>query len=83
MTMSTWPSSARMAAIASSFMASEKPSPSSVTALRPAAFASASNARLLYQPAEAVLVSPGARSNETPTVSALQPKAATIREASP
>ncbi|MCY1549221.1 hypothetical protein D9M68_853790 [compost metagenome] len=64
-------------------IASEKASPSTVTAIRPAACARFSKARLLYQPAEAVLLSLGSFSNDTPTVSAPEPNVVTMREASP
>ncbi len=72
-----------MASAVRAFMASEKASPSRVAQGRPAAAASRSKARLLYQPAVAVLVSAGGFSKETPMVAAPPPKAATMREAKP
>ncbi|MGY4316992.1 hypothetical protein ACVWW1_006319 [Bradyrhizobium sp. JR3.5] len=65
------------------FISSEKASPSSVSGERPIFSASISKARLLYQPALALLFSDGSRSSDTPIVSAPPAKVATMRLARP
>ena len=82
-TKSTWPSCLATSSTVCSRISLEKASPLMLQAPRPAASAARSKAALLYQPADAVRRRLAGRSKNTPTVSAPQPKAATMREASP
>ena len=61
----------------------EKASPFKLFEYKPAAFASASNAAELYQPAVPVLRSVPGFSKKTPIVAASEPNAAAIRDERP
>ncbi|MNV81723.1 hypothetical protein D3C71_1754030 [compost metagenome] len=82
-TWSTWPRSCLISSMTLALTSSEKASPLTLLAYRPACSAYLWNAAVLYQPAVPGLVSVPGRSKNTPSVAAPLPKAAVIRAARP